>query len=741
VLSETTPRPWGRALGSTAFFGSLALAGALLTAVAVRLWLAWRIPGPWVMVDELVYSELAKSIGTEAELLIRDEPTSFSSLLYPAAIAPAWLASSMTTAYVIAKVINVVAMTLAVVPLYLWARRLVSLTYALVAAGLGLLLPVFLYTGELMTENVAFPVFLLVAYVLALALERPTVVNQSLVLALIGAASLVRLQALVFLLVVPTAIGLNALLTLRNDETGAPRLRLLRSTLFRFWPTAAFFVAAGVAYLLYALVTGSRLAGGLGSYSPVTEADYSLAETARWFLYHLAELPLSVGFLPASALIVLLGVAAVRSAATSPAERAFLAVTTAAGFWFVLQAALFASQYSQRVLERSMLYVAPLLLIAFAVWLAQGLPRPLVPTALAAIAPPTLLFFVPFEDLLPNLAILADTLSLAALERLTDAVGGADRIKLLAVAAGLVSAVVFAALPRSWARVIAPALVAAFFLGITYAAYGPMRSYSEFLQRMAGTTEDAGWVDREVGADARVAYLYTPLIESEVRVETWVQLWMTEFWNRSIGPVYALGQREPGSLLETEFAIDPSTGELVTAGGAAARDDPEYALVDRRMNLRGEVVQERGPLVLYRIEPPLRVKELTIGVFPDTWVGAEGTYLVYGSPAAPGSQVEVILSRTAWGGTDVPGNVRIEVAEIRAGSGGLEAGPPTAVRTWVIHKLRERRFRIPVPAPSFRVRVTVEPTFSAADYGFPDTRQLGAQVIFRVVPAEEPGAA
>jgi hypothetical protein len=732
----------GLALGSTAFLGALTLAGVFLTAVAVRLWLAWRIPGPWIMVDELVYSELAKSVAAERDLLIRDQPTSFSSLLYPTAIAPAWLASSPTTAYLIAKAINVVAMTLAVVPLYLWARRLVSRSYALLAAGLGLLLPVFLYTGELMTENVAFPVFLLVAYVLARTLERPTPLNQFLVLALIGVASLVRLQALVFLLVVPTAVGLKTLLALRNDETGAPRLRFLRSTLFRFWPTAAFFAATGAAYLLYAAVSGAPLADALGSYSPITEADYSLTDTGRWFLYHLAELPLSVGFLPASALIVLLGVAVGRSAVTSVAERSFLAVTTAAGFWFVLQAAVFTSQYSQRILERSMLYVAPLLLIALVVWLARGLPRPLIPTALAVFAPPALLFLVPFEKLLPNLAILADTLSLAALDRVTDAVGGAQRIELLAVAAGLVGAVVFAALPRSWARIIAPAAVAASFLGISYAAYGPMRSYSEFLQRIAGTTEVTAWVDREVGPDARVAYLYTPFLDPDPRVETWVQLWMTEFWNRSVGPVYGLGPREPGSLPETETRIEPRAGELVSVRSSSSPVAPKtlrHALVDSRIRLFGRLVTSRGRLALYRIEQPLRVADLTQGVFGDGWIGARGAYSVYAASTTGARRIEVVVSRTFWGGPDVPGNVRIVVAPLRPDrSGALTVQRATAVRVWVVHRLKKKRFELPTPRPPFRVEVRVEPTFSPADFGQQDTRELGAVVSFRLLGSEEP---
>ena len=44
----------------------------------------------------------------------------------------------MSTTYALAKAINVVLMTAAAIPLYLWARRLVSPVWALVAVALTL---------------------------------------------------------------------------------------------------------------------------------------------------------------------------------------------------------------------------------------------------------------------------------------------------------------------------------------------------------------------------------------------------------------------------------------------------------------------------------------------------------------------------------------------------------------------------------------------------------------------------
>ena len=94
-------------------------------------------------------------------------------------------------------------MTLSAVVVFLWTRRLASTPYALVAAGLVLLMPTFAYTGMLMTENAALPAFLLGAFVIARTLERPTLRWQLAVFAAIAAAALLRVQ------LVTLAVGLS----------------------------------------------------------------------------------------------------------------------------------------------------------------------------------------------------------------------------------------------------------------------------------------------------------------------------------------------------------------------------------------------------------------------------------------------------------------------------------------------------------------------------------------------------
>ena len=80
-------------------------------------------------------------------------------------------------------------MSLAAIPAYLLARRAPGAALAR-RAPLAVALPSLAYTGTLMTENAFYPVFLLAAWALVRALERPTVVRQAVLLAAFGAAVL-----------------------------------------------------------------------------------------------------------------------------------------------------------------------------------------------------------------------------------------------------------------------------------------------------------------------------------------------------------------------------------------------------------------------------------------------------------------------------------------------------------------------------------------------------------------------
>src|SRR5688572_6531051 len=82
--------------------GLVVAVGAFL-AVLVRIWLADKIATPWIMVDELIYSDLARSFADSGKLLMRGTDLSIYSVGYPLLISPAWLSGSIESAYVVAK--------------------------------------------------------------------------------------------------------------------------------------------------------------------------------------------------------------------------------------------------------------------------------------------------------------------------------------------------------------------------------------------------------------------------------------------------------------------------------------------------------------------------------------------------------------------------------------------------------------------------------------------------------------
>src|SRR6516225_10760965 len=132
---------------------------------------------PWLFSDELVHSELAKSLANGSLFEIRGRRVNIT-YAYPLVLAPAWLLSSMSATYAVAKAINVVLVSAAAVPVYLLGRRLVSPVGAAVAAVLAILVPDLALTGALMQENLAYPAFLTAALLIVLCLEEPTAGHQ-----------------------------------------------------------------------------------------------------------------------------------------------------------------------------------------------------------------------------------------------------------------------------------------------------------------------------------------------------------------------------------------------------------------------------------------------------------------------------------------------------------------------------------------------------------------------------------
>jgi len=670
---------------------------------------------PVVLCDEFIYSNVAKNLAEHGRYLFRGVP-SHPSYLYPLLIAPAWFFHSMATTYALAKAIGAVAMSLIAVPTYLWTRRLAGTWYGVLAAGLALLLPAFFYSGILMTESVFLPAFVLACFAIASMLERPTLVRQLAALVAIALAIAIRVQGIVFVLVIPTAVLFKVVLDWRAGSSFERVVAELR----RLWLTAVLLIGGSALYVAYKRVQGEPLVTGLGTYQALGRTHYPVVPTARWAVRHLTELEIALGLVPVAALIVLLWLGLVKKATTN-AERGFLAVVCAAMLWMLAEVGAFSAAVTPFVFERYTFYLEPLLLISFVVWLARGLPRPIIGTALAVVLPIALLFALNL-----NRFVGPDTVNgvtLASLFRFSlHLPGGIGELRWLILFGAALGAFLFAVCSRAVARVALPALLAAYLVGVSISAQDDVLAASRDSRSAAGA--EPSWVGQALGRDTPAVYVLTP--SKSVAPST--VLLQTEFWNPNVVDVYSVGATEICGIYETPTTIQVATGRIEPP----VPDQVEYAIADRSLPFGGRRVALGGPadarLALYRVGRSLQVGEITEGVYGDGWMAQDASYTQYVAPRGVPGRLTVTVGRQSWGGPDVPGHVVIRVGRPAATGSGLEE--VLATRNWTVHRLEQRSFNFTTLAPPFRAVVHIDPTFSPSRFGQADTRQLGAQVSF-----------
>jgi len=575
------------------------LTGIVVVSAGLRYWFGRWMTAPWIMVDELVYSELAKSVAATGQFLIRDQPSGSYGFVYPLVIAPAWrVFGSVPSAYAAAKAIDSVVMSLAAVPAYFLARRVLSQWLSLAAALLSVAVPSMVYTGTLMTENAFYPIFLAAALVLVLMLERPTWQRQLLVLGIALVAFATRAQAVALfpaILIAPLLLGWR----------GLARFRVLYGTV------------AGVAVVA---IVGEALRGRsplavLGAYQTTSHEHYHAGEVAKWALWHLAGLDLYLGVIPFAAFLVL----CLEWRRLDGPQRAFMAGTGMLALWLWLEVSAFASIPTvQRIEERNLFYVAPFFLIALLLWIRLGAPRRLPWAVVVALGSGALVAAIPFVRFI-GITATSDTFALLPWWKLQEGVITLHQVRPVATACALAAGVLFLLVPRRWALVL-PLLVLVYFA----AEQRPIESRTTLASRGALfqgiRSVRPDWIDHAVGRSADVAAIWTG--KPDVHV-----IWENEFFNRSVGPVYDTGAPIPGGLPSTAVTIDPRTG-LVRAGGKLVRH--RYALGDSSLELNGKVVASDSALgvSLYRLGGPLRSMTTVTGLYPnDTWSGRRVVYM------------------------------------------------------------------------------------------------------------------
>lgn len=698
----------------------VAVAGLLLVAVAARIAVDRHVHAPWIMLDELQYADAARSFAADGHYLFRDHPYALPTI-YPALISPAWFAGSVQTAYTLVKTINVLLMVAGAIPLYLWARRLVAPVWTVVAVVLYLAIPGFMYTAEILTENAFVPAMLLALFAMAVAIERPSLRRQLLALGAIALAIAVRLQGLILLIVLPSAILLA--LVLESIPAQGDRKRLAVARLRQFWPSLGALIVGVLAYFVYELGRGASLSSGFGVYTPIATAHYALRPAVRWIVYSFGELGFSVGLIPVSALIVLLGLACRRETAPSSAERAFIAVATAAVFWIVIQVGTFASHFALRVEERNMFNVAPVLLLALVIWLARGLPRPPVLTAVAVLVPVAFLVALPYTSLISTQAFFTDTFGLIPLYRLMILHTGSSDLTIVVGLGALVAGLLFASLPRGWARFVVPAAVMAFLVLSSRSVYYEITFISTATRHAGGLSGDPSWIDHKIGKNARADFLYTTDIDQDQHI-----LWEAEFWNRSLRRVFGVTSQDP-SIPDVSAPLDPRTGRVAPQLPAGSPDlSTRYVVAASNLDVDGTRLASAGALALYRVRHPLRIATLEGGFQPDGWTGATGAYTRFVVPRST-KHVVVTVSRPRLHGLS-PAGVDVAVGGLSAAGGSPTIGRVWERRHWTLQNGTRHVFSLPLRGGAFQVELAVNPTFVPAQYGLADTRTLGVRASF-----------
>jgi glycosyltransferase involved in cell wall biosynthesis len=565
------------------------LGGLYAVAVAVQLALALRVTSPWIMVDEIVYSDMARSFARTGHFLIRGTHANYG-FVYPLLLSPVYAAiGPMSDVYRWSQAVNALVLCSAVLPAYLLARRVVRPSAALVAAALAVAVPSTAYAGTLMTENVFYPIFLWLAFALVAALERPTRVRQVLLLAVCALAFETRAQTVAIV-----AAVLTAPLVLAWIERGRPR------RLAAFAPLYGIVAAAGVIVVAVEVARGRSPAAILGNYSVTSNGGYRPWPAIDWLVLHLAELDLAVFVLPFAALIVLVA----NARHLDRRLRVFIAGSTSLSVWLALEVAVFASRYSQRIEERNLFYLMPLLVIALLAWIERGQPLPPRASVVAAGIAAALPGAIPFAHLF-NITAQSDTIGLQPWWFLGNTWTGRHGVGVVAVLLALALAACFLWLPRRYAPVL-PALVAVGFV-LTWI---PLELWTHSFPRLASSAyaqgigkKDKSWIDRAVGRDAHVGVVFAGGNDLAVLEN--------EFWNRSVDRVYGLGARLPGDMPEIQTSVDPATGAL---RGVTER----YVLAPTAVQLVGARIaaDPAKQLVLYRVTQPARITTRVIGLYP-----------------------------------------------------------------------------------------------------------------------------
>lgn len=683
------------------------LTAAIVASIIVRLLVNTKFQAPTILTDELTYSQLARDIADG-----RFSLGNGYGIVYPLLLAPSWVFNTFgTEAYTWMKATNAVLVSLTAIPVFFWAKRMMQPRFALLAALLTLAMPSMAYSGHVMTENAFLLFFMLAAWAIAVAVERPTILNQVLVVLAVAVAFGTRAQAIVLLAALPLVIVLHVLAEERASD--AFSLRGCGRRLLCFWPLAAIAGLGALAIVVRTLATDWNISQLLQAYSATTAGQYTVENVSRYFLWHLGEATFALGVIPVAALLLLVGMG-ILNRTRSTAERAYLCTALVLSPLVILQVAIFTSWFSQRVSERNMFCVFPIVLIGLALWFDIKLQRPTRTTAFAAAIAGGLVLIVPFAFLYQR-APATETWAVVLPDFLTRKLpGGVDDVQIVIVIGVAVALMFFGILRSRLAVVILPlALIGYFIVSETVVVHSVGKAAANYRQ-IPSLGDDAAWLDRSVPPGTDVAFLLGSSLGPEADR---LIIWQTQFFNKTPFTTANWGPT---------IVANPLTGAVTLADGSQP-ELPPFVASPSSYRLAGTVVADRGAYILVQPMQPYRLTSQSAGLFVDGWTGPTA-YLDYFADTAA-KTIRLKIDRAGAPAGVPPTNATVTTGPLGSREdGSIGITTTTATTTQPISTESGAEFELAVPTAPFRITLVFEPSFKRSDYGQADTRDLGARV-------------
>jgi hypothetical protein len=690
-------------------------------------WEAWGNLAPWLYADEFERAQLSRAVAMTGHEAQRTVPHAFDTL-YVYLIAPAWWIHDTTRAYGVVKAIGVATMTSVLFPTYLLARMLVSKPWALFAAAGAAMIPALAYSQMLLLEPLAYPWVALCFYLLAKALvtRRPRWIAGAAAACLL--APLVRNQ-----LGVVVAAAVVAAIVFWFAGQGGRALRRNWTT----WDWIGFFVLAVCAVT----VVNAFAAHHSGAWHIATDLKGRMLKYGLWAG---GALTIGLGVLPTIAGLSALATPR-RRMPLSREERAFVSITLSMVAAFGLYTAVKSAYISTLGFlwwngpgERTLIYIAPLLFVGTALMFERR--RPPIPAVIAATG--FALYVVTTTPYKMELTLFFDAPGLSILESLNRVValtphGAKVLLIVLCLASGGVVALL--RLPRNAVASIILAMASAFVLA--WNAWGQIAfartSHSASNLALATLPRPLDWIDRSVPGNADVYYLGQTISDT-------ANVLQLEFWNRTIHHVWSMDDTAP----------DPRvTPEVVSADGRLdPGEDARYMVAESGISPVGRVLATKvhygggapSTWTLYRLTPPLRLRQTVEGIYPDGWGRPVTAYNQYSIPNNEPSVLTIGVSRGGGGG-EVPATVRVKVARLKLAVvpvGDIQQpvrspvmGKVLFTRTLHVASGLNHVFAFKAPPPPFRVETSVTP-FTPYDLNLSnDHRVLGAQIYYSLTPA------